>query len=175
MASLSVYTTVILVCPAVLERVIPSTSSSGTTIATTTTEKNAISTLATSLSSTPTVTSSFPTSTSFTLSAPTLSSGTPGPSASPGPSSSAPSYVLVPIHTTVSIDVFPPSLSPGSRQGYVPTYEAHRDVSSLRWITGQFFLIQSLQGSLTTSLFDAKVRKLDSSQDPVPLFLNYRF
>lgn len=135
MASLSVYTTVILVCPAVLLgaqlSTTPSSSSSGTAIATTTTKKNAISALATSVSSTPTVTSSFPTSTYFTSSAETTRL-----SASSVLSSSAPSYVLVPIHTTVSIDVFPSNLPPGSREGYIPTYEAHRDVCSLFYTVG---------------------------------------
>lgn len=134
MASLSVYTTVILVCPAVLERAqlstTPSSSSSGTTLATTTTKQNAITAaLATSFSSTPTVTSSFPTSTSSVTQAETARL-----TASAVLPSSAPSYVLVPIHTTVSIDVFPSNLPPGSREGYVPTYEAHRDVSSVCWV-----------------------------------------
>ncbi|KAF8307695.1 hypothetical protein DL93DRAFT_2232087 [Clavulina sp. PMI_390] len=107
MASLSVYTAVVLVCPAVLEQ-----QPSSSTVSVLTANSQA-SVIASSPSSTfvPATTTPAPTSTQ--------------------------SWVAVPIHTTVTVDVFPPNLHLPS--SYTPIYEAHAD------------------GSLVTSLFEEQV------------------
>lgn len=124
----SVYTTFVLVCPASTATFSSSATTDSAVQPTSLTPLMSVSQSASSLGPGPQVT---PTPSSLLTSTPTAAQSVALPTSPPTYTGS---FVLVPITTTLTVNVFPPHLT--SLDGYRPSYSAFPDVSPLILISG---------------------------------------